>query len=159
MKRGNRSGKSLQLWIASQPAPAKPGSTIARELKRNSGERGRCDDPSPSTTAPSLHATGRSQNDSVSISSSAIRTHPGKKGGVENAIGRLRRSLPRKTDLHALPDDRIDGILTPYNHTPRKCLGFQTPAEAFINPLHFQCESTPVSSPGVTMLWLAGHVR
>ncbi|SEP58862.1 hypothetical protein SAMN05428969_3730, partial [Devosia sp. YR412] len=32
--------------------------------------------------------------------------------------------------------------------TPRKCLGFKTPAEAFLNPLHFKCESTPGSRPG-----------
>ena len=73
---------------------------------------------------------------------------PWQKGGVENAIGRLRRSLPRKTNLHALPDPHIDAILARYNHTPRKCLGFQTPAEAFTNPLHFKCESTPGTSPG-----------
>ena len=73
---------------------------------------------------------------------------PWQKGGVENAIGRLRRSLPRKTDLHALPDCRLDDILAIHNHTPRKCLGFQTPAEAFTSLLHFQGESTPGSSPG-----------
>ena len=73
---------------------------------------------------------------------------PWQKGGVENAIGRLRRGLPRKTDLHAWPDEQINEILARYNHTPRKCLGFKTPLEAFINPLHFQCESTPGSSPG-----------
>jgi IS30 family transposase len=38
-KPGNRSGKSLQLWIASQPARRRPGSTNARELKRNSGAK------------------------------------------------------------------------------------------------------------------------
>ena len=73
---------------------------------------------------------------------------PWQKGGVENAIGRLRRSLPRKTNLEALPDRQINDIIAAYNHTPRKCLGFQTPAEAFFNPLHFKCESTPGSSPG-----------
>src|SRR5690606_33607753 len=29
-----------------------------------------------------------------------------------------------------------------YNHTPRKCLGWQTPAEVFTKLLHFKCEST-----------------
>jgi len=29
-----------------------------------------------------------------------------------------------------------------YNHTPRKCLGFRTPAEVFAKLLHFKCEST-----------------
>ena len=67
---------------------------------------------------------------------------PWQKGGVENAIGRLRRSLPRKTNLDALSNNDIDKLASRYNNTPRKCLGFQTPAEAFLNPLHFKCEST-----------------
>ena len=73
---------------------------------------------------------------------------PWQKGGVENAIGRLRRNLPRNTDIDQLQQQKIDDILALHNHTPRKCLGFQTPAEAFLNPLHFKCESTPGSSPG-----------
>jgi len=72
---------------------------------------------------------------------------PWQKGGVENAIGRLRRNLPRKTNLDLLPQASIDDIIAAHNNTPRKCLGFLTPAEAFI-PLHFECESTPGSSPG-----------
>ncbi len=43
--------------------------------------------------------------------------------------------------------EQLDAILANYNNTPRKCLGFLTPAETF-NPLHFECESTPGSSPG-----------
>ncbi len=72
---------------------------------------------------------------------------PWQKGGVENAIGRLRRDLPRKTQPNDLSQRKLDAILARHNHTPRKCLGFQTPAEAFL-PLHFVCESTPGSSPG-----------
>ncbi len=73
---------------------------------------------------------------------------PWQKGGVENAIGRLRRSLPRSTDVSALPAQTFNDMLANYNHTPRKCLGFKTPAEVFLNPLHFKCDSTPRSSPG-----------
>ena len=72
---------------------------------------------------------------------------PWQKGGVENAIGRLRRQLPRKTDLNQLPAKMLDAILAQHNNTPRKCIGFKTPAEMF-HPLHFECESTPGSSPG-----------
>ncbi len=72
---------------------------------------------------------------------------PWQKGGVENAIGRLRRALPTKTNIAELPHDQLNAILANYNNTPRKCLGFLTPAETF-NPLHFECESTPGSSPG-----------
>ena len=56
---------------------------------------------------------------------------PWQKGGVENAIGRLRRSLPRRTNLDALEPTAIDTQVRRLNNTPRKCLGFKTPAEAF----------------------------
>ena len=71
-------------------------------------------------------------------------THsPWQKGGVENAIGRLRRTLPRKTDLAALPQEQFTQILQAYNNTPRKCLGYKTPAEVFLDSvLHLKCEST-----------------
>lgn len=68
---------------------------------------------------------------------------PWQKGGIENAIGRLRRTLPRKTDLATLSSTRFARLLRAYNCTPRKCLDFQTPAEIFIaQVLHFGCEST-----------------
>jgi IS30 family transposase len=68
---------------------------------------------------------------------------PWQKGGVENAIGRLRRSLPRKTDIAKLQDKDFQELVGIYNHTPRKCLGYKTPAEVFIKQLlHFKCEST-----------------
>ena len=73
---------------------------------------------------------------------------PWQKGGVENAIGRMRRSLPRKTDLVHLPEERFTQMLQAYNNTPRKCLGYQTPAETFWNKvLRFKCESTFRPSP------------
>jgi IS30 family transposase len=76
-------------------------------------------------------------------------THsPWQKGGVENAIGRLRRTLPRKTDLASLADDQFNTLVQAYNNTPRKCLDYQTPAEIFWNSmLHFKCESTFRLSP------------
>lgn len=67
---------------------------------------------------------------------------PWQKGGIENAIGRLRRRLPRKTDLASLSSEDLHTLMALYNHTPRKCLGFNTPAEVFSNVLHFKCEST-----------------
>ena len=71
-------------------------------------------------------------------------THaPWQKGGIENAIGRMRRGLPRKTDLAMVSEERFAQLVQAYNHTPRKCLGYQTPAEIFINQvLHLKCEST-----------------
>ena len=70
-------------------------------------------------------------------------THaPWQKGGVENGIGRLRRVLPRRTDLAALPDDLLEQWVRAYNNTPRKCLNYQTPAEVFIREvlrLEWEC--------------------
>lgn len=53
------------------------------------------------------------------------------KGGVEHANGRLRRDLPRKTILKKLTKDDFDETIENYNTTPRKCLGWLTPLEAF----------------------------
>ena len=72
---------------------------------------------------------------------------PWQKGGVENANGRLRRWLPRSTNLDDLSAEQIQHIAQLYNHTPRKCLGFKTPAEVFAKVLHFKCESTYRLSP------------
>jgi len=73
---------------------------------------------------------------------------PWQKGGIENAIGRMRRGLPRKTDLATLSDQRLLSLVRSYNHTPRKCLNFKTPAEVFSRDLlHFKCESTFRLSP------------
>ena len=71
-------------------------------------------------------------------------THsPWQKGGIENAIGRLRRALPRKTDLANLSDEHFSFLLQAYNSTPRKCLGYYSPAEIIWNQvLHLKCEST-----------------
>lgn len=56
---------------------------------------------------------------------------PWQKGGIENAIGRMRRTLPRKTDLATIPPAEFDALLARYNNTPRKCLAFRTPNEVF----------------------------
>jgi IS30 family transposase len=57
---------------------------------------------------------------------------PWQKGGVENAIGRLRRELPRATSKADYSQADFDDIIAAYNDTPRKCLGFKTPAEAIL---------------------------
>ncbi len=56
---------------------------------------------------------------------------PWQKGGIENAVGRLRRMLPRNTDLSTISDPDLERITRALNTTPRKCLDFKTPAEAF----------------------------
>jgi len=56
---------------------------------------------------------------------------PWQRGGLENANGRLRRDFPRKTSLGDYTDADIDGVIWNLNATPRKCLGYRTPIEAF----------------------------
>lgn len=74
---------------------------------------------------------------------------PWQKGGIENTNGRLRRYIPRGTDPHSFSDADLQHLADRLNNTPRKCLGFQTPAEAFANQmLHLKCESTSRPPPG-----------
>ena len=73
---------------------------------------------------------------------------PWQKGGIENAIGRLRRAIPRKTDLACLAPCDLDRVVAAYNNTPRKCLAWKTPAEVFLQLLHFKRESTSPLSRG-----------
>jgi IS30 family transposase len=60
---------------------------------------------------------------------------PWQRGGIENGNGLLRRDLPRPTNLSDHQDTDIDDIVWMLNSTPRKCLGFQTPIEAFAQQL------------------------
>ena len=69
------------------------------------------------------------------------------KGGVENAIGRLRCPLPRKTRLADLSEAAFTQAIQLYNNTPRKCLGYRTPAEILDDQvLHLECELTTVEA-------------
>lgn len=53
------------------------------------------------------------------------------KGSNENHNGILRRYIPKKTDLSTISQTEIDWIVEEINNRPRKCLGYQTPREAF----------------------------
>jgi transposase, IS30 family len=57
------------------------------------------------------------------------------KGGIENANGRLRRWLPRQTNLDELSDEDLQEIVMTYNLTPRKCLAYITPIQALFKDL------------------------
>lgn len=61
---------------------------------------------------------------------------PWQKGGVENAIARLRRQLPRKSDLAKLKTRQIAQLVDDYNDTPRKCLNYRTPREIYQTSLN-----------------------
>lgn len=56
---------------------------------------------------------------------------PWQKGTVENTNRRARRWLPRNRDIRQLTDHDIKEISNRLNNTPRKCLGWKTPAKAF----------------------------
>ena len=88
--------------------------------------------------------------DALGISTYFCNPHsPWQKAGIENANGRIRRDLPRRTDLRQCSQPQINAIALRHNTTPRKCLGFKTPAELFSHHLlHFKCESTPPLSRG-----------
>ncbi len=74
---------------------------------------------------------------------------PWQKGGIENAIGRMRRAIPRKTDLAHLSQRQLSSLVCAYNNTPRKCLDWSSPAEVFLAKLlHFEWESTSPPTRG-----------
>lgn len=56
---------------------------------------------------------------------------PWQKGAVENANKRLRRWICRDTDPNTLSQEELRQLCAGLNATPRKCLGFRTPAEVF----------------------------
>ena len=61
---------------------------------------------------------------------------PWQRGMVENTNGILRRDMPRKTNIKDYSERDIEMIQHMLNSTPRKCLGYQTPEEAFIQNLN-----------------------
>jgi IS30 family transposase len=61
---------------------------------------------------------------------------PQQKGTNENFNGRLRRFLPRNSYTTQINQQNIDKIQNIMNDTPRKCLNFNTPKEAFNSHLH-----------------------
>ena len=60
---------------------------------------------------------------------------PGQRGTIENTNGSLRRDMPKKTDITNYTARDISEITWAVNSTPRKCLGYKTPAEAFLENL------------------------
>lgn len=85
-------------------------------------------------------------NESIGLQTFFCDPHaPWQKGGIENAISRMRRMLPRKSDIAKVSQEQINQMVARYNNTPRKCLAFKTPAEVMykqLKPLHFKREPT-----------------
>lgn len=55
--------------------------------------------------------------------------HSWEKGTVENTIGRIRRYIPKGTNIKPIPNMKIQELEYILNNTPRKCLGYLTPCE------------------------------
>ena len=67
---------------------------------------------------------------------------PWQKGANENFNGRLRHFFPKKADISTLSQSDLDRIAAQINTTPRKCLGYKTPNEAFSAALRGRCTSS-----------------
>lgn len=63
---------------------------------------------------------------------------PWQRGAIENGNGRLRIDMPRKTRLENYTNKDIQDLAMLYNNTPRKCLGYKTPAEVMLSEIQNQ---------------------
>lgn len=63
--------------------------------------------------------------------------HSWEKGTIENTNGRIRRFIPKGADLSTYSDTEIQIIEDWLNHTPRKCLNYETPYEIMQKNLRF----------------------
>lgn len=61
---------------------------------------------------------------------------PWQKGQVEQMNCMLHRYLPKNSNLKEISYKKIEFIQDKLNNRPRKCLGFETPAEAFSKELN-----------------------
>jgi len=69
-------------------------------------------------------------------------THsPWQKGSNENMNGRLRYYLPRETEIAKMKQEELDEVAAKMNRCPRKCLGFKTPNELFIQQHKNDCRT------------------
>ena len=66
---------------------------------------------------------------------------PWQKGSNENMNGRLRRYLPRETNIANMTQDDLDALAHKMNLCPRKCLGYKTPQELFIQQYKNDCRT------------------
>jgi len=66
--------------------------------------------------------------------------HSWERGTNENTNGLLRQYFPKSTNLRRITQEQVQEAVYQLNHRPRKCLGYRTPHEVFMNaeirPLH-----------------------
>ena len=64
---------------------------------------------------------------------------PWQKGGNENMNGRLRKYLPKNAKINLITQEELDLIAEKMNRCPRKCIGYKTPNELFIQQYKNDC--------------------
>jgi len=74
---------------------------------------------------------------------------PWQRGSNENTNGRVRSYLPRGTHPTKISQRGLDELAEILNNTPRKCLEFLTPKEAFSRAFSKRCRTSLWNSPGV----------
>lgn len=89
-------------------------STVSREIKRNSNERGRLQGSSGST-----------------VGDREMDTIVGKdgKGAIENINGLIRQYIPKKTDFRGISSGFIAHVTEKLNNRPREKNGFVKPKD------------------------------
>ena len=55
------------------------------------------------------------------------------RGTNENTNGLLRRYFPKGMDFRAVTEKSLAEVVKKLNHRPRKCLGYRTPHEVFMD--------------------------
>lgn len=69
-------------------------------------------------------------------------THsPWQKGSNENMNGRLRWHLPKEANIAKITQEELDQLAAKLNRCPRKCLGYKTPQEVFIQQYKNDCRT------------------
>ena len=58
--------------------------------------------------------------------------HPLERGLNENTNGLIRQYVPKGKDIDDLSDEDVAELIEKINMRPRKCLGFKTPNQLFL---------------------------
>ena len=91
--------------------------------------------PSPSTVGTEFAAYAVLARTSGTEAFFCDPHSPWQKGAIENTNGRIRRFLPGDRNLAELAEDELQRVTATLNGTPRRCLGYRTPHEAFQDQL------------------------
>src|SRR5438552_15101172 len=74
---------------------------------------------------------------------SATLMHRGRRAALKTPSDACAEDCRGKLIWPRCPINALLSLVRSYNHTPRKCLNYKTPAEVFCRDLlHFKCEST-----------------